>query len=112
MLVRVYPSGILKNKEKDNKNEENMYVVTSREIFIHTSRVFIDGEEIELGENDELLLEVDALRIIDEHFDSERDILTCKEVKLFTRGFSMKEAIRDGLDEAQYIVTWVTRPPE
>jgi len=95
MIVRVYPSGILKDKGEDKEE----YVVSAREIFIHTEKVILDGEILKLGENDELMLEVDTLHIVDEHFDSERDILTCKEVRLNTKGFSIKEAVKEVLQD-------------
>jgi hypothetical protein len=95
MLVRVYPSEILKEKREGKKG----YVVSTRDIFIHTEKVILDGEEIELGENDEVVVDVDMIRIIDERFDSERDILVCSKIRLVTRTFNLASAIQEVLGD-------------
>ena len=107
MLVRIYPSGILSNKGESEKNDQIMYVVTSREIFMHTSKVYIDNGELELGENDELLLEADMLRIVNEHFDSERDIVTCKEIRIYTKEYMQKETLQDIFEDTVIKTTHV-----
>ena len=95
MLVRVYPSEILKEKREGKKG----YVVSTRDVFIHTEKVILDGEEIELGENDEVIVDVDMIRIVDERFDSERDILVCSEIRLVTRTFNLASVIQEALGD-------------
>ena len=95
MLVRVYPSEILKEKREGKKG----YVVSTRDVFIRTEKVILDGEELRLGENDEVIVDVDMIRIIDERFDSERDILVCSEIHLVTRTFNLASAIQEALED-------------
>jgi hypothetical protein len=112
MIVKVYDArqSIFENEHPPQDKRE--FVVETRDISMHAEKVRVDGEEIMLGEKDLLLLDASSIHFIEETFDNKRGIIVYKEARLTTKENSMKEAIKNALDEAQYIVTWVTRPPE
>jgi len=112
MIVKVYDAkqSIFENEHPPHGKRE--FVVETRDISMHAEKVLVDGEAITLGEKDLLLLDASSIHFIEETFDNKRGIIVYKEARLTTKENSMKEAIKNALDEAQYIVTWVTRPPE
>jgi hypothetical protein len=112
MIVTIYDarqSIFEKERPKEGKRE---FVVEAKDIGANVERVLVNGEEVAIGEKDLLVLDASSIHFIEEAFDNERGIIVYKEARIYTKGFSLKEAFRDALDEAQYIVTWVTRPPE
>ena len=112
MIVKIYDARQSAFENEHPPHGKREFVVETRDISMHVEKLVIDGEAITLGEKDLLLLDVSSIRFVEETFDNKRGIVVYREAHIYTKAFSMKEAIRDGLDEAQYIVTWVTRPPE
>ena len=112
MIVKIYDarqSAFGNERPKEGKRE---FIVEVSDVSANVEKLLIDGEEITLGEKDLLLLDASSIHFIEETFDNKRGIIVYKEARLTTKENSMKEAIKNALDEAQYIVTWVVRPPE
>ena len=112
MIVKIYDarqSAFGNERPKEGKRE---FIVEVSDVSANVEKLLIDGEEAVLGEKDLMLIDASSVRFIEETFDAKRDIVVYREAHIYTKAFSLKEAFRDALDEAQYIVTWVTRPPE
>ena len=112
MLVKIYDarqSIYEKERPPEGKRE---FVVEVKDISVNVEKLVINEETVAVGEKDLLLIDASRVLFVNVGFDSERGITVYKEAHIYTRAFSLKEAIRDGLEEAQWIVTWVVRPPE
>jgi hypothetical protein len=112
MRIDIYDARKLLDTDMHPPEGKREFVVETDDMLIHVEKVFIDDEEVNLDEEDYLILDVVSVRFVDGYRDGQRDITVYKEGRIYTMTFSVKEAIRDGLEEAQYIVTWVVRPPE
>jgi len=112
MIVKIYDarqSIYEKERPPEGKRE---FVVEVKDISVNVEKLIINEETVAIGEKDLLLIDASRVLLVSEEFDGERGVTIYKEAHIYTKGFSMKEAIRDGLEEAQWIVTWVVRPPE
>jgi hypothetical protein len=112
MIVEIFNAQLLANVAKRPPEGKREYVIQMKNTHIHAEKVIIDNEEAEIGEKDLLVLEVGKVHFIEEAFDEERYVFVYKEARIYTKEYCVKEAIRDALDDAQHIVTWVTRPAE
>jgi hypothetical protein len=112
MIVNIYDAKRAVFERERPRSDRREFVVEVKGISVNVEKLFIDGEEVSIGEKDLILVDASSVHFIEENFDKERGIPVYKEAHIYTRTFSLKEAFRDALDEAQYIVTWVVRPPE
>jgi len=112
MIVKIFNAQLLADGMKRPPKGKREYVVQLRNTYVHVRKIIIDGEEAKIGKKDMLVLEASSVHFIEEKFDKKRYVLVYKEARLTTKENSMKEAIKNALDDAQYLVTWVVRPPE
>jgi len=112
MIVKIFNAHLLADAMRRPPKGKREYVVQLKNTYVHAKKIIIDGEEAKIGKKDVLVLEASSIHFVEEKFDKERYVLVFKEAHITTKENSMKEAIKNALDEAQYIVTWVTRPSE
>jgi len=112
MIVKIYDARQSTYKAERPKEGKREFVVEVKDISVNVEKLFIDGEEVSIGEKDLILVDASGVNFIEENFDKERGITVFREARLTTKENSIKEAIKNALDDAQYIVTWVVRPPE
>ena len=112
MIVKIYDARQSVYEREHPPKDKREFIVETRDISANVEKLLIDGEETTLGEKDVLLLDVSSVQLIEQRFDAKRGMVVFKEARLTTKENSIKEAIKNALDDAQYIVTWVVRPPE
>ena len=112
MIVKIFDarqSIFEKERPPEGKRE---FVVEVKDISVNVEKLIINEETVAVGEKDLLIVDASRVLLVSETFDSERGVTIYKEAHIYTKGFSMKEAIRDGLEEAQWNIVWVTRQAE
>jgi hypothetical protein len=112
MIVKIYDARQSTYKAERPKAGKREFIVDVKDISVNVEKLFIDGEEVSIGEKDLILVDASSIHFIAEDFDKERGITVYKEARLTTKENSIKEAIKNALDDAQYLVTWVVRHPE
>jgi hypothetical protein len=99
MIVKIYDARQSVYERERPKEGKREFIVEVKDISVNVEKLFIDGEEAGIDEKDLLLLDVNWILFVGETFDSERGIVVYKEAHINSRTFSIKEAIKEALQD-------------
>ncbi|MCI4409377.1 MAG: hypothetical protein JHC26_09810 [Thermofilum sp.] len=89
--------------ERECHKDKLYYIIKFEDTKYYAEKLFIDDEEVDVGQNDIIFLEAYSIKFVN------GAVNVYKEARIYTNMHSIKEVIKYGLEEVRWIVIWATR---